>query len=687
MDSSSLKTKLDQQDKLIESLEKEFQILSEQRDKLKPSEELAKLLTENQKLKYRIDILKRSVQEELAKQRSNPTTTQAMSSPTPTPSRQLTFKYVPPVQERNKYSLSITDTLYSLFDKAIQVEYSNIPEAAVVITGSKVADYQCNSAMAICQALKSKGEKVNPSQVAQKIVNSLEVNDLIEKTEVSGPGFINIYLSKKFAQTELQKLVLSGAQAPFVGETKRAIVDFSSPNIAKEMHVGHLRSTIIGESISRLLEYFGYDVLRLNHLGDWGTQFGMLIAHLKDKFPNYTQEVPPIGDLQTFYKESKKRFDEDEAFKTRAYECVVKLQKYDPEIIQGWKLICDVSRKEFNYIYKELDIKLEERGESYYQKLMDEVIVEFEKEGLVKVEDGRKLVFPPNVSIPLTVVKSDGGYTYDTSDLAAIKNRLLTEKAEIALYVIDAGQSVHMQGIFSAARLIGWLKPEHRVEHVEFGVVLGEDKKKFKTRSGDTVRLRDLLDEGLTRALAKLKEKERDKVLSEEELIAAQKAIAYGCVKYADLSHNRTSEYIFSFDKMLEDKGNTAVYMLYAYTRIRSIARNAGVTSEQLKEFVKSNQIVLDDAKEWKLAKNILRFPEVYLKALNDLLLHSICDYMYDLATVFTEFYDSCYCIEKDKQTGEIKSVNMSRLVLCESTASVLAQCFYLLGLRTIEKM
>lgn len=258
---------------------------------------------------------------------------------------------------------------------------------------------------------------------------------------MSGPGFINVYLSKKFAKNELKKLITKGAQAPFVGERKqRAIIDFSSPNIAKEMHVGHLRSTIIGESLSRLLEYFGFETLRLNHLGDWGTQFGMLIAHLKDKFPNYINQPPPISDLQAFYKESKKRFDEDEAFKARAYQCVVQLQRYDPEIIAGWKLICDVSRREFNYIYSELDINLNERGESYYQKLMDDVVAEFEAKGLVKVEDGRKLVFPPNTSIPLTIVKSDGGYTYDTSDLAAIKNRLITEKGDILLYVVDAGQ-------------------------------------------------------------------------------------------------------------------------------------------------------------------------------------------------------------------------------------------------------
>jgi arginyl-tRNA synthetase len=688
MDVLTLKTSLAEQDNNINLLESELENLIAKRDQLKPSPDFVKLLTEQNKLKYRIKILEQSIKE--VKNSAKPVTKMATSSEKKAPSnepRKLTSFPMPSEREKDNYSLSVAETLHCIFDKALQAQYANMPEALVVITPSKVADYQCNSAMAISQTLKAKGEKANPVEVAQKIVSSLPTNDLINKVEISGPGFINIYISKDFAKNELKKMILKGVKPPFVGPKKRVIIDFSSPNIAKEMHVGHLRSTIIGESISRLIEFLGYDTLRLNHLGDWGTQFGMLIAHLKDKFPNYLTESPPIGDLQAFYKESKKRFDEDEDFKKRAYACVVKLQSLDADIIKGWKLICDVSRKEFEYIYSELEINLEERGESFYQNLMPEAVSELEKANLVQMDEGRKILWPPGRTLPLTIVKSDGGYTYDTSDLAAIKNRLITEKGDILLYVIDAGQSEHLEGVYAAAKQIGWLKDEHRVEHVQFGVVLGEDKKKFKTRSGDTVRLRDLLDEGLTRALNKLKEKERDKVLTESELKAAQKAVAYGCIKYSDLSNNRINAYIFSFDKMLEDKGNTAVYMLYAYTRIRSIARNAGVTEDKLKEFVNANKLELEDPKEWKLAKYILKFSEIMIKALNDLLLHSICEYMYELATTFTEFYDSCYCIEKDKTTGEIKSVNMSRLVLCETTASVLATCFHVLGLRTLEKM
>lgn len=708
MELENLKKTLDAQAEKIKSLEKEFNDLNQKRDELKPTAELNKLIVDNDKLKYRINILKRSIEDENkksggkvankmdAKQNAKPQQQQQQQAKSAAPAvapgtkRVLTCKQLPDEKLKENYSLSITDTLYNLFDRAIQEEYSLIPSAAVLITSSKVADYQCNSAMAISKALKeSNAPNSTPKEVAEKIIAKLPKNNLIEKCEASGPGFINVYLSKEFAKHEIKKIAQNGVKPPFIGEKKKAIVDFSSPNIAKEMHVGHLRSTIIGESISRIFEFLGFDVLRLNHVGDWGTQFGMLTAHLKDKYPNYLQVMPPISDLQAFYKEAKKRFDEDEAFKTRAYECVVKLQAYDPEITKGWQQICEISRKEFQHIYNELDITIIERGESYYQKMMMSMVNDLEKRGFLKLEDGRKVFYVSNAntSYPLTIVKSDGGFTYATSDMAALKNRLYDCHGDMILYVIDAGQSEHLEGVYSAGREVGWIKPEHRVEHVAFGLVLGEDKKKFKTRSGDTIRLKDLLEEGRTRAKAKLLEKNRDKELSKEELEEAEKAIAYGCIKYADLSHSRTNDYIFSFDKMLDDKGNTAVYMLYAYTRIRSISRNAGISEEKLKEFASANEIDVSDPREWKLAKCILKYPEVLLKTYNDLYLHSICEYLYELSGTFNEFYENCNCIQKDKKTGEIVSVQMSRLVLCESTASVLRKCLNLLGLKTIERM
>lgn len=623
------------------------------------SPNLEGLRDENSKLKYRLNILRKSLQEE--KDRSG------------------------------KSMININVQLQEIFGRAIRASYPELVNAPLAVTPSqqpKFGDYQCNSAMAMTQMLKARGEKVSPIEIANKIVKNLPENNLIEKTEIAGPGFINVHVQKNFISKQLTKLLVNGVQPPVIGEQKRVVVDFSSPNIAKEMHVGHLRSTIIGDSICRLFEFVGHDVLRINHLGDWGTQFGMLIAHLQDKFPNYLSASPPIGDLQSFYKESKKRFDEEEEFKKRAYQCVVQLQSKSPNIMKAWNLICDVSRKEFQKIYDCLDIRIIDRGESYYQDKMIQVVKEFQEKGFVEEDEGRKVVFPPGCSIPLTIEKSDGGYTYDTSDLAAIKQRLVEERADIIIYVVDSGQGIHLQNVYSAAQMIGWYDAKvTRVEHAGFGVVLGEDRKKFKTRSGDTVRLIDLLEEGLKRSMDKLKDKERDKVLTPEELEAAQKAVAFGCIKYADLSHNRMNDYIFSFDKMLDDRGNTAAYLLYAFTRIRSIARLANVSDGQLRKAAQETEISLQHEKEWKLGKCILRFPEILQKILDDLLLHTLCDYLYELATTFTEFYDNCYCVEKDRQTGQIVKVNMSRMLLCDATAAVMAKGFDILGIKPVQRM
>ncbi|XP_035287607.1 arginine--tRNA ligase, cytoplasmic isoform X2 [Anguilla anguilla] len=587
--------------------------------------------------------------------------------------------------------ININQRLQGVFGDAIRAAFPDVENPPLTISPNqqaKFGDYQCNSAMGMAQIMKANGLKVSPREIAEKIVQNIPDNDLIEKTEIAGPGFINVHLKKAFVSKLLTNLLVNGVQPPPLESKKRVVVDFSSPNIAKEMHVGHLRSTIIGESMCRLFEFLGYDVLRLNHVGDWGTQFGMLIAHLQDKFPDYLTESPPISDLQGFYKESKKRFDEEEEFKKRAYQCVVRLQSKEPDFIKAWNLICDVSRKEFQRVYDCLDIRIVERGESYYQNMMTAVVKEFEEKGLVKLEEGRKLVFVPGQSIPLTVVKSDGGYTYDTSDLAALRQRLFEEKADIIVYVTDSGQATHFQVVFAAGQMIGWYDPKvTRVEHAGFGVVLGEDKKKFKTRSGDTVRLMDLLEEGLKRSMDKLKEKERDKVLTPEELTKAQRAVAFGCIKYADLSHNRNNDYVFSFDKMLDDRGNTAAYLLYAYTRIRSITRLASLDEAELRKAAETTEVLLDHEKEWKLGKCILRFPEILHKILEDLLLHTLCDYLYELATTFTEFYDSCYCVEKDRQTGEVVKINVWRLLLCDATAAIMARGFDILGLTPVQRM
>ncbi|ODM95171.1 Arginine--tRNA ligase, cytoplasmic [Orchesella cincta] len=645
-------------------------LIEDAQDKL--NEPVAKLKNEQERLKYRVNILKRAYEDEVGKD--------------------------------IRHMKNITQMLRLYFTIAVDKAYPGLADFPVTVTPTnnpKFGDYQCNVAPPLFAMLKGKNVGVaNPRQIAEAIIREFPKSvDVIEKLEIAGPGFINVFLNVEYLIEETKTVFLHGALPAPNPCKKRVIVDMSSPNVAKEMHVGHLRSTIIGESIARLMEYSGHDVLRLNHVGDWGTQFGMLICLLQDKFKDYLKDAKqlPVSDLQTFYKEAKKLFDEDEDFKKRSYACVVQLQSLNPEYIKAWNLICDVSRKEFSKIYARLDIKnLVERGESFYQKRMESLVKELEAKGLLEddIPEGggalqgiRKIMHPPDKSLPLIMVKSDGGFTYDTSDMATAKNRIEEEKAEWIIYVVDAGQGTHFQSVYKCAKRAGIWDPNRvRVDHVGFGVVLGEDKKKFKTRSGDTVKLADLLDEGIKRAGDKLREKGRDKEMTAEEFEAAMTSVAYSCIKYADLSHNRNHEYVFSFDKMLEDKGNTAVYLLYAYTRIKSIARKAGVSLEQLVEYATKSKISLSNPKEHKLMKTILKFPEIIEKCGTELVLHPICELLYDIAVYFSEFYDSCYCIEKDSKTGETK-IHMDRLVLCEATANVLKQGFEILAIRPLHRM
>ncbi|XP_035215065.1 arginine--tRNA ligase, cytoplasmic-like isoform X1 [Stegodyphus dumicola] len=586
---------------------------------------IAALMTENEKIEYRIGILKRRAKE-------------------------LTQTAV--------LQGSVLNVLQHVFSSAIKQSFPDLQNFVCNVTRStseKFGDYQCNNAMNIAQIMRQKGMKLSPLPCAEKIVAHVSCDSVIDTIEVVPPGFINIKIKPSFCSQRVSYLLTEGVKPPPV-KKRKVVVDFSSPNVAKEMHVGHLRSTIIGESICRLLEFSGHDVLRINHIGDWGTQFGMLIAHLQDTFPDYIDKSPSIQNLQEFYKESKKRFDNDEDFKKRAYSCVVQLQQYEPNIMKAWKQICDVTRDEISKIYKRLDVTIIERGESFYQERMKSLVKELESKGVLVEDDGRKVLFVEGISVPLTIVKSDGGFTYDTSDLAALKQRIEEEKADWIIYVVDAGQSLHLESVFAAGRALGICPPEVRADHAAFGVVLGEDKKKFKTRSGDTVKLADLLDEGLQKSLLKLKEKKRDEVLTPEELKAAQEAVAYGCIKYADLSHNRMHDYVFSFERMLDDKGNSAVYLLYSLVRIKSIARNVNVDEETLKNSARTTKIELEHPKELKLAKMVIRFQEIIVNVIEDLSLHTLCDYLYELSVVFSEFYDNCYIISKDEK-GEVKNV------------------------------
>ncbi|PVD34867.1 hypothetical protein C0Q70_06146 [Pomacea canaliculata] len=410
--------RVDQAEKEIDQLKAEIKVLQDSSnvpDVGSVSSAVEKLQTENAKLTYQLNHLKRFLQEEHLRERS--------------------------------CSVSVQCMLEDVFRMAIMSAFPELESPAVMVTpSSKMADYQCNSAMSLAQLIgNSGGKKINPREVAQAIVDKLPETDFYEKraSHYTSPGYTS---------------------TPVL--PKRVVIDFSSPNIAKEMHVGHLRSTIIGESISRLLEWVGHDVLRINHLGDWGTQFGMLIAHLQDKFPNFLKETPPISDLQAFYKESKKRFDEDEEFKKRAYECVVKLQSYEPVHYKAWQMIYQISMNEFQKVYDRLQVHLVDRGESFYQERMKVLMKELIDKGIAeKDEEGRIVMFVPGYQVPLILVKSDGGYTYDTSDLACIRQRLQEEKGEWLIYVVDSGQSTHLNTIYEAARHLGWIDPaKHRVE-------------------------------------------------------------------------------------------------------------------------------------------------------------------------------------------------------------------------------
>ena len=495
---------------------------------------------------------------------------------------------------------------------------------------------------------------------------------------IAGPGFINVTLSRPWLAERVGGLLRHGAAPwapPVPGGRRTAVVDFSSPNIAKEMHVGHLRSTILGDTLSRCLEFAGARVLRLNHVGDWGTQFGMLIEHLNDQ-PGGAAGAS-IGDLQAFYKASKKRFDEDAAFKARAQAAVVRLQAGAPEARAAWARICDVSRAEFDAIYAALGVRLTERGESFYNDLIPARLEELAAKGISTVSDGAQCVFTPGSSTPLIVRKSDGGFNYASTDLAALWHRVNVERADWIIYVTDAGQGSHFAQVFEACRAAGWLPPAGetapgavRVDHVGFGLVMGDDGKRFRTRSSETVRLADLLDEAKARCLAQMRERGGREDASEAELETAAAAMGYGAVKYADLNQNRATNYTFSFDRMLDLKGNTAVYLLYAHARINSIVRKSGLDPAAV---AAGGPLALGAPEEVALALALARFPEAVEAVLVELMPNRLTDYLYDLSAKFNEFYAVCTVLGSPEQA--------SRLQLCEATALVMRQCFELLGI------
>ncbi|KAG5087444.1 hypothetical protein AAZX31_01G005900 [Glycine max] len=586
---------------------------------------------------------------------------------------------------------SVKRQLAQLFDLSLRATVPDEPDvvplidACAVKGGVKFGDYQCNNAMGIWSKMKGKQTGFRgPPAIGQAIVNNLPPSEMIDSCSVAGPGFVNVVLSKKWIAESLQRMLIDGINswAPRL-PVKRALIDFSSPNIAKEMHVGHLRSTIIGDTLARMLEFSRVEcVIRRNHVGDWGTQFGMLITNLFEKFPNPDDvSEADIGDLQAFYKASKVRFDSDPEFKLRAQQAVVRLQSGEIKYRKAWKQICDVSRAEFDKVYQRLGVQLEERGESFYNPYIPGVLEKLDNLGLIEESDGARVIYVEGVDIPLIAVKRDGGYNYFTTDLASLWYRLNEEKLEWIVYVTDIGQQQHFDMLFKAYRRAGWLPKDEnaypKCTHIGFGLVLGEDGKRFRTRSSEVVRLVDLLDEAKRRCKIAILERDTAKDWSEEEIEKTSEAIGYGAVKYADLKINRLTNYTFNFDQMLNDKGNTAVYLLYAHARICSIIRKSGKDIEEVK---RNGKIVLDHEDERALGLHLLQFPEVYEEACTYLLPNFLCEYLYNLAEIFTKkFYANCQVVGSPEET--------SRLLLCEATVTVMRHCFYLLGIEPVYRL
>jgi len=576
-----------------------------------------------------------------------------------------------------------TRSLEIIFTSALSKAFPLLenPQEWVAITAStqeQFGHYQLNSAMRLAKPLK-----LPPRTIAEKLIDSLSLNDMIGKLEVAGPGFINIFLTPSYLSSKVQEMAFSPRLAVKCPKELRVIVDFSSPNIAKELHVGHLRSTIIGDSISRILEFLGHDVLRLNHIGDWGTQFGMLIAHMGEACPGVLKEQKAVDlpFLVSLYREARARFEEDEAFKKRAQKQVSLLQGGNEESLQAWRLLCQISETAYQEIYDLLDVHLTARGESFYNPFLKPLVEKLLKEQVAVHSDGCACIFPPGFQnkegapLPLIIQKSDGGFTYATTDLAALEHRVQKEKAERILYVTDAGQHTHFQMVFKAAETAKLYDPKKTsLEHVPFGLVLGSDGKKFKTRSGDTERLIDLLTTAISKAYEIIEERCQD--LSEEEKKQLARTLGIGAVKYADLSTSRTSDYTFSYERMLKFEGNTAAYLMYSHVRIAGIKRKL---EKPLEEYGEIKEIALKHPAEIALGLHLIRFEETLEQVAKDLFPNHLCEYLYELSEKFNAFFRDCRVLGSQEQA--------SRLWLCDTTQRVLQQGLALLGVQAPLKM
>lgn len=539
-------------------------------------------------------------------------------------------------------------------------------------------DYQANGVMG---AAKKMG--IPPRQLAEKILEHLDITDIADKVEIAGPGFINIFLSPVWVAQQAE-FALADEHLNITKVTPETIViDYSSPNVAKQMHVGHLRSTIIGDASARTLSFLGHNVIRANHLGDWGTQFGMLIAYLEKK-QNENAADMALADLEEFYREAKKCYDEDEVFAERARNYVVRLQGGDEYCRTMWRKLVDITMQQNQLTYQRLNVTLTEddiMGESLYNPMLPGIVADLKAKGLAVESEGATVVFLDEYKNkegePMGVIiqKKDGGYLYTTTDIACAKYRHEQLHADRVLYYIDSRQHQHLMQAWTIVRKAGYIPDSMSLEHHMFGMMLGKDGRPFKTRSGGTVRLTDLLDEAHERALTLIREKNPD--MDEEELNNIARVVGIGAVKYADLSKNRTTDYIFDWDLMLSFEGNTAPYMQYAYTRVASIFKRAEIDESAL-----TQPISLTQPHEKQLALRLVQFDETIMQVAREGTPHVMCAYLYDLAQSFSGFYENCPIL-----SAEDDNVRQSRLKLARLTARTLKQGLETLGIETVDRM
>jgi arginyl-tRNA synthetase len=564
-----------------------------------------------------------------------------------------------------KLKLQLNMLIKEAFNKAgIDAEPISVTEA----TQPQFGDYQFNGAMALAKKLGK-----NPREIAANILEALDTSTVIQKAEIAGPGFINLWLDPSWIASQChnalndERLSIDKHVTPI-----KVVVDYSGPNMAKQMHVGHLRSTIIGDTLANLFEFLGDHVIRQNHIGDWGTQFGMLIAYLEESGSEGTDQ---LCDLEAFYKKAKARFDEDETFADKAREYVVKIQSGDQHCLNLWQKFIDSSLGHCEDVYGKLCVKLtreDVKAESFYNEDLPQVIEDLIAEGLLQESDGAQCVFLEGEEIPVIVQKGGGGYLYATTDLAALRYRANVLDAKRICYVVDARQGEHFRQVFQVAKTSRFVAEKVKLEHVAFGTMMDKSGKPFKTREGGTVKLIDLLDEAVIRAKDAIKEREN---YSEAELEALAKIVGIGAVKYADLSINRESNYVFDWDKMLSFEGNTSLYMQYAYARIQSIFKkhNAPVAGD----------ITLSDELEQHLAVMLLRFEDILARAAADSAPHQITTYLYELVTLFMRFYERNPILKE----GVDEATKMSRLQLADLTAKTIKQGLDLLGIEVVDRL